>query len=65
MTKEEIFYNKQEVRYYELFTRTTLDKNKKVKLIYEVQWHTKQYDTILDEITKEEYDVLLKELEKC
>ena len=62
MTKEEIFYKKQEIHYYELFTRTTLDKNKKVKLIYEVQWYTPT-NTILNEITKEEYECLLKELE--
>lgn len=63
MTKEEIFYKKQEIHYYELFTRTTLDKNKKVKLIYEVQWYTPT-NTILNEITKEEYECLLKELVK-
>ena len=62
MNIKEIFYTRQCVRGYELFTHTLTGEDKKIHTIYEVVWHTLK-DTIRDEITKEEYDTLLKELE--
>ena len=62
MTKEEIFYRTQRVQYYELFTNTMVFEKKKPHTIYGVVWHTLT-DAIKEEITKEEYEVLLKGLE--
>ena len=67
MTKEEIFYKHYDVRYYQLSTRTIkTDKGiitKGITTDYYVEWHTSR-GTLNQEISKEEYEVLLKELEK-
>ena len=65
MNKEEIF-SKYEKLDYELSTKTYLTGsylNLKVKHEYIVTWHLNNRSTISHEITKEEYETLLKSLE--
>lgn len=61
MTKEEIAY-KYFVKRYQLSTKTIVEEGK-VKTYYIVKWET-QFNNIETPISKDEYDVLLKELEE-
>lgn len=65
MTKESIFFDKLGVYSFDLKTRTLRIEDKKVTTYYWVTWYCK-YGSCSEkeqEITKEEYEFLLKELE--
>ena len=64
MSKEELFYSKQ-VKDFCLITTTYKDKNsKKVETYYNVEFVLEDNSRQSFWITKEQYDELLKELEK-
>ena len=67
MTKESILFNGLKVFSYDLRTKTLKGEKGIVRTIYEVEWRTANAyvlcDTIIQEITEEEYEFLLKELE--
>lgn len=62
MTKEEIFYRTMGCAGFELKSLTKVDENE-YTTFYTVVWHSNDGVRCSEvEITKEEYDVLLKEL---
>lgn len=65
MTKESILFNKLGVYSFNLKTKTLRTEDKKVTTYYWVVWSCKYGENckIKQEITKEEYEFLLKELE--
>ena len=68
MTKQEILFNLLGVFTYSLDTKVVSGERNKVNKYYYVTWKCKYTDYLIgneirQEITKEEYDCLLKELE--
>jgi hypothetical protein len=65
MTKESILFNRLGVYSFDLKTQTLRREEKKIATYYWVTWHCKYGETavIKQEISKEEYELLLKELE--
>ena len=64
MTKESIFFDYFEVYSFNLKTETLRTEDKKITTYYSVVWHRKNGCDIGQEISKEEYELLLKELQK-
>ena len=65
MTKESILFDGLGVYSFDLRTKTLRTENKKITTYYWVNWYCKygESDGTKQEITKEEYEFLLKELE--
>ena len=69
MTKQEILFNGLKVFSYSLDCKVVLDEYKIVRKYYTVTWKCNCTNSLIgneikQEITKEEYEHLLKELEK-
>ena len=66
MTKASIFFDKLGVYSFDLKTKTLRTADKKITTYYWINWYCKYGESseIKQEITKEEYEFLLNELEK-